>query len=151
MAEDKGGGPATIPLPCACANIRRAARAVTQLYDEALKPSGLRSTQFALLQVLVRAGKATQGRMGEILGIDSTTLSRTLATLESAGWIRSTPGSDRRERYVELTSAGRRLHDRAVPAWEAVQRRYRERLGADKWAEMLTLLTSAAHAARSES
>lgn len=124
---------------------------LSQLYDEALKPSGLRSTQFALMQVLVRAGRVNQGKFSDVLAIDSTTLSRTLATLENAGWIRSTPGEDRRERHFDLTSAGRRVYERALPAWEDVQRRYREMLGSDKWDELLDLMTSAAHAARSMS
>src|SRR5213080_2504071 len=70
-------------LPCACANMRRAARAVTQLYDAALRPSGLRITQFTLLRALARAGgPMTQDALGELLAVDSTTLSRTLRQLE---------------------------------------------------------------------
>jgi len=69
--------------------MRRAARAVTQLYDAALRPSGLRITQFTLLQVLATAGApVTQGALGDFLAVDSTTLSRTLRPLERAKWIR---------------------------------------------------------------
>src|SRR5690242_17569382 len=133
-------------LGCACADLRRATRAVTQLYDAALRREGLRATQFTLLQVLARAGAVTQGTLADILATDSTTLSRTLAPLESARWIRSFPGGDRRQRLVELTPAGRRVLERATPAWESVQHRLRERLGEAGW-RALGGMTAAAVAA----
>ncbi len=70
-----------IQLPCACANLRRADRAVSQFYDAALRPSGLRITQFTLLQALTLASGISQKQLGELLQIDSTTLTRTLAPL----------------------------------------------------------------------
>src|SRR5580704_3296791 len=84
-------------LPCACANLRRADRAVTQFYDAALRPSGLRATQFTLLQALTLSGEISQKQLGELLEIDSTTLTRTLVLLRSKGWLRSAAGTDRRE------------------------------------------------------
>lgn len=133
-----------IALPCACANLRRAARAVTQRYDAALRPAGLRATQFTLLQVLERAGGLTQGALGTILATDSTTLSRTLQPLEAAGWVRSTAGADRRRRHVALTAAGRRKLAQATPRWEKVQRRLRDRLGGPRWQALLDLLQTTA-------
>lgn len=135
-------------LGCACADLRRATRAVTQLYDAALRPEGLRTTQFTLLQVLARAGAVTQGTLADILATNSTTLSRTLRPLEAARWIRSFSGGDRRERYLELTPAGQRVLARATPAWEAVQRRLRERLGERRWRALEELTTSAVAAVR---
>lgn len=129
-------------LGCACANLRRAGRAVTQLYDDALRAEGLRATQFALLQVLARMGSVTQGALADALAADSTTLSRTLKPLETSRWIRSFPGGDRRERHLELTPAGRRVLERATPAWESAQRRLREGLGERDW-HALEALTSA--------
>jgi DNA-binding MarR family transcriptional regulator len=97
-------------LPCACAGLRRASRAVTQLYDAALRPFGLRVTQFTLLQFLATADRPLpQGVVGQLLVVDSTTLSRTLRPLETAGWIRRVSGADARERCLELAPAGRRL------------------------------------------
>jgi len=116
-------------LPCACANVRRAARAITQFYDEALRDTGLRSTQFTLLQALSVSGELTQGQVGDFLAIDSTTLTRTLGSLKSRGWIHSRTGEDRRERYWTLAPAGRRQLDRARPAWEKAQRRIQARVG----------------------
>src|SRR5260370_24378475 len=65
-------------LPCLCASLRRTTRTLTHLYEEALRPLGLRSSQFTILQVLSRAGEMTQGELGRMLAMDSTTLTRTL-------------------------------------------------------------------------
>lgn len=75
----------TIPLPCMCASFRRAARSLTQLYDDALRPLGLRATQFTVLQVLALSGEISQGELGRRLVLDSTTLTRTLRLLRAQG------------------------------------------------------------------
>ncbi len=116
-------------LPCTCANLRRASRAVTQLYDDALRDTGLRATQFTLLQALSLAGELTQRELGQFLAIDSTTLTRTLGPLEDRGWICSRPGADRRERRWAIAAAGKARLAKAQPAWEAAQRRMRARVG----------------------
>jgi DNA-binding MarR family transcriptional regulator len=140
------------PLACACAELRRAARAVTRLYDAALRPSGLRATQFTLLQTLTRTGTPLrQGSLGEFLAVDTTTLTRTLRPLEEAKWIRSFPGADGRERYIELTPLGRRILDRATPVWERAQRRLQDTLGSRDWAALARLATAAVIAARDSS
>ena len=124
-------------LPCACASLRRAARAVTQLYDEAFRASGLRATQFTLLQVLGRKGEMTQGELGELLAIDSTTLTRTLAPLSTKGLLRARPGNDRRERIWSITSAGNRRLTSLMPVWEGAQKHLRDKLGESQWSQLL--------------
>jgi DNA-binding MarR family transcriptional regulator len=121
---------------------------LTQLYDDALRPEGLRITQFTLLQVLARAGTVTQGTLADILATDSTTLSRTLKPLEKAGWIRSVPGGDRRQRRIELTPAGRRVLKRATPAWESLQQRIRKSLGEPGWRSLEGVTAAVVAAAR---
>ncbi len=134
-------------LGCGCATLRRAARAVTALYDQELKPCGLRVTQFTLLEALGRAGEITQGQLGEILGIDSTTLTRSLALLRRRGWLAARPGPDRRERLWRLAAAGRRELLRARPYWERAQSRLRAALGPGEWKNLLAELNRAAGAA----
>ncbi len=134
-------------LPCACANLRRATRAVTQLYDEELRQIGLRTTQFTLLRNIARKGSIRQGELGDLLALDSTTLSRTLKPLASKGWIRAVPGTDRRERHWELTPAGRRQLERAAPLWERAQARLRARLGDPHWEGLQAALSRATWAA----
>src|SRR6266404_2196646 len=78
-------------LPCMCGNFRRTSRALTQLYEEAMRPLGLRATQLTILQALSRAGEVSQGQLGEMLAMDSTCLTRTLAIMRRQGWITETP------------------------------------------------------------
>lgn len=124
-------------LPCACANLRRAARMVTQFYDQALRSSGLRVTQFTLLQALTSAPGISQKQLAELLGTDSTTLTRMLALLRRRGWIRSKPGTDRRELRLSLTVAGQHEYRRTLPYWRSAQKRLRRALGEADWKQML--------------
>jgi DNA-binding MarR family transcriptional regulator len=122
-----------------CASFRRASRALTQHYEAALRPLGLRATQFTLLQALSLAGEVSQGTLGDILAIDSTTLTRTIAIMERRGWIASRSGEDRRERLLSLSKAGRAEYNRALPHWEEIQQELRARLGNKRWNELLNL------------
>jgi DNA-binding MarR family transcriptional regulator len=122
---------------CACLNVRRAARAITELYDEALAPSGVRITQFPLLIAIAVSGSATLTDLARALGMDRTTLSRSLKPLERQGLIAVVPGQDRRTRTVVLTTAGRDALARALPLWERVQGRVMEQLGQARWQDIL--------------
>jgi DNA-binding MarR family transcriptional regulator len=126
-------------LPCICGSFRRASRALTQLYENALRPLGLRSSQFTILQALSLAGEVTQSQLGEILAMDSTTLTRTLHIMNREGWIAERRGEDRRERWLRLAKAGEAQFKRAVPAWEKVQSRLRRQLGEDSWKALLDI------------
>ena len=121
--------PLTPSLPCICASFRRASRALTQLYEEALRPTGLRATQFTVLQTLSLAGEVTQGELGQILAMDSTTLTRTLTIMGRHGWIAKRHGEDRREWRMRLSKAGETQLKQALPHWEKAQRRLRRQLG----------------------
>jgi DNA-binding MarR family transcriptional regulator len=123
-------------LPCMCASFRRVARALTQLYDEKLRPLGLRTTQFTILQALSLTGEVSQGRLGEILALNSTTLTRTLAIMRHRKWIEARRGSDGRERLLSLSEAGQEQLDRASPAWQGVQDRLQSQFGDERWGEL---------------
>jgi|HubBroStandDraft_6_1064221.scaffolds.fasta_scaffold02893_2 DNA-binding MarR family transcriptional regulator len=126
-----------VSLPCGCANLRRAARIVTQRYDQNLQPAGIKTTQFTLLQALTRAGNISQGNLGDLLGLDSTTLTRTLALLRRKGWIQTKPGEDRREVRLTLTAEGRRKYLSALRYWQSAQRQLRGVLGEAGWKQMM--------------
>ena len=128
-----------IDLSCMCATFRRASRALTQMYDQELRPEGLRGTQFTILQALTLAGEVTQGRLGGILAIDSTTLTRTLRIMRRDGWVRMQQGEDRRKWRLGLTKEGEALYKRALPAWERVQKRVRKRIGDVEWEQLMRL------------
>jgi len=131
-------------LPCMCGNFRRTARALTQLYDQALRPLGLRATQFTILQFLSLAGEVSQGHLGEMLAMDSTTLTRTLEIMARRGWIAERRGEDRRERWLRLAKAGEAQLHRALPAWEKVQTRLRRQVGEQAWKNLLQLTNQVA-------
>ena len=120
-------------LPCMCSSLRRASRAITQFYEDALRKVGLRSTQFTILQVLALTGEVSQGRLGAILAMDSTTLTRTLAIMIRQGWVTEHRGKDRRERWLRLAHAGQTQLSEALPVWEEVQDCLRDRLGEQTW------------------
>jgi DNA-binding MarR family transcriptional regulator len=126
-----------IQLPCLCANLRRAARVVTQIYDEALRPSGLRTPQFTLLQSLNMAPPGiSQKRLARVLEFDSTTLTRTLEPVRRKGWVRAEAGEDRRELRLFLTEDGLEEYKRVLPYWQLAQRRLKNELGELAWNEI---------------
>src|SRR6266481_247718 len=92
-------------LPCMCGSFRRTSRALTRLYESALRPLGLRASQFTTLQGLALAGEVTQSQLGAMLAMNSTTLTRTLQIMIRQGWITERRGKDRRGRWLRLAKA----------------------------------------------
>ena len=127
---------------CACANLRRAARLVTQVYDSALRPAGLRVTQFTMLAVLAKRGQMRQSDYTEVLGMDGTTLTRNLKPLLKNGWILIDRDTDQRVRLISLTKSGRTVLDKAIPRWQAAQKKFVGGLGASQWPALLDALSS---------
>jgi len=139
MGEKTENRAQAIRLPCGCANLRRAARVISRIYDAALRPSGLGIAQFTLLQALNTAPGLSQKQLASLLEIDSTTLTRTLAPLRRARWLRSTAGDDRRELHLALTAAGKRAYMRALPYWERAQAEFVQALGSESWNRLMEL------------
>ena len=96
-------------------------RAVTQLYDDVLRPSGLRVTQFSILAAIARMGEANLRVLEDTLAIDQTTLTRSLNLLERDGVIERASHPDARIRAMKLTSKGRRALEAARPLWARAQ------------------------------
>jgi DNA-binding MarR family transcriptional regulator len=124
-------------LPCLCSSFRRTARALSQVYEEAMRPTGLRITQFTILQTLARTGEVKQGRLGEILAMDSTSLTRTLRIMLQQGWIAERRGEDQRERWLKLSKAGEAKLKFATASWEKVQARLQAKLGESGWKSLM--------------
>jgi DNA-binding MarR family transcriptional regulator len=137
-----------VQLPCASANLRRASRLVSQLYDDALRPAGIRGPQFTLLQALKLAPGISQKQMAELLGMDSTTLTRTLALLERRGWLSAQPARDRRALRLTLTRAGEREYERVLPYWQSAQKHLKRALGSANWDAMIEAVMYTAEATR---
>lgn len=119
-----------IKMPCYCGSIRQASRIVTQLYDQALKPSGMKITQFGIIRILDGYPGLTTGELAGALAMDSTTLTRTLKIIQDNGWIVATPGDDRRERHWTVTETGKARLDEALPLWKSAQKEF-EQMAAD--------------------
>jgi DNA-binding MarR family transcriptional regulator len=129
-------------LPCFGANLRRAARLVSQLYESEPGWPDLSVPQLALLRAIARSGTIAHGDLGSLLALDQTTVSRSLATLRQRHWVHTTPGDDRRQRKVALTEAGKLQLQRANRAWRRAQARFRQHYGAKKWDAMQRELTA---------
>ena len=129
----------TVPLPCLCASFRRAARVLTQHYEAAHAATWPERHAIHSAAGVVPYRRSFPGQLGEILAIDSTTLTRTLAIMERRGWIASRPGKDRRERWLSLSKAGRAQYKRALPHWEKVQQELRAQFGNKRWNELFNL------------
>jgi DNA-binding MarR family transcriptional regulator len=137
----------TLPvLPCACANLRRTARAVTRMYNQELRATSLELTQFTLLMALNLTGETTQGALGTLLALDTTSLTRMLRLLTKRGWIGAKVGDDRRQRLLQLTPSGRQKLQQSRPHWERAQRRLQRGLGEPNWSRMGGLLAEVTRA-----
>jgi DNA-binding MarR family transcriptional regulator len=128
---------------CACFNLRRASRVVTQHFDAILEPSGLLITQFTILVAVAMVKVGTINELAEELGMDRTTLTRNLKPLEREGWLKSEPGQDQRTRVVSLTTDGEAALAKALPLWKQAQRGVEETLGQQRWNTLLSHLTEA--------
>jgi DNA-binding MarR family transcriptional regulator len=124
---------------CACAALRRANRAVTQLYDLVLAPSGLRVTQFIALRVIQEAGEIAQCDFAREYAIAVETLSRRLGGLRRKGLIQVRMGDRHGERIYSLTDRGRKALNEALPFWERAQSRLQTTLGGTNWRAVLDL------------
>lgn len=129
------------PSPCYCLNLRRASRAVTQFYDEILKPSGLTIAQLSLLSNLNIAEQATINELAKIIRVDRTTLNRNMKPLVDAGLIEINPGKDSRTRQIMLTKAGQDAVVLGMERWREAQRTLKEYVGHEDLAKLKELLS----------
>jgi DNA-binding MarR family transcriptional regulator len=128
---------------CACFNLRKASRVITQHFDECLKPIGLFATQFSILATVAIVKSGTIKELAEILVMDRTTLTRNLKPLEREGWLKAEPGQDQRTRVISLTENGETTLKKALPLWKQAQNTVEETLGQQLWGDLLSHLTEA--------
>ena len=135
---------------CVGSNIRRANRAVSQFYDDVLRPSGLRITQFSLLARVMELQPVTINDLAEAVLMDRTTLGRNLKPLEKQGLVRIAPGPDRRTRLVTPTPEGGAALMRTLPLWQKAQAHMRKKLGDGRADRLISDLREAIAATRGE-
>ena len=97
-------------------------RVVTNLYDDALRPLGLKVSQLNILIVTAKLGLARPAQVCDILQLDTSTLSRNVERMRAHGWLEVVPEEDARAQPFRLTAQGKRLIEKAIPAWEEAQR-----------------------------
>jgi len=119
----------TIARTCIAVRLRLLNRVVTNLYDDALRPLGLKVSQLNILIVTAQLGLARPAQVCDILQLDASTLSRNVKPLQAHGWLEVVPDEDARAQPFRLTPQGKRLIEKAIPAWEEAQRQATELLG----------------------
>jgi DNA-binding MarR family transcriptional regulator len=119
----------TISKTCIAVRLRLLNRVVTNFYDDALRPLGLKVRQLNILIVTARLGLARPAQVCELLQLDTSTLSRNVDRMQVHGWLEVVPNEDARTQPFRLTAQGKRLIEKAVPAWEEAQRQAKELLG----------------------
>jgi DNA-binding MarR family transcriptional regulator len=123
-------------LICACANLRRASRALSRVYEDCLAPVDLSATQMTVLMSLGRRGPTPLSALAAILAMDRTSLYRALAPLQRRELVRIRATADRRAKEALLTVEGQRHLQRAIPHWERAQKRFMEAFGRQRWRDL---------------
>lgn len=122
-----------IARECAALRTRMAARRVTRAFDEALRPTGLKVTQFSLLVAIRLGAPSSISELADRLALERTTLTRNLQLLEKDGLIALGPEGPRRARSMRLTTKGEEVLAQGAPLWRQAQDTLVRKMGADLW------------------
>ncbi len=115
---------------CLAVRVRILNRAITGLYDDALRPFGVKVSQMNILVVAAKLGVARPGRICDILHMDASTLSRNAERMLAQGWLEVVPGDDARTQPLTSHETGHEARwSGIVPAWEQAQAKARALLG----------------------
>ncbi|WP_109478162.1 MarR family winged helix-turn-helix transcriptional regulator [Paraburkholderia sp. C35] len=125
---------------CNCSALRKATRYLTAVYDQALEPTGLKSTQFIVLSKISRLGGSSVKRLAALMAMDRTTLAANFKPLERDGFLKICPGEDKREKIVQITEKGLTLLTEATPLWASAQSSFESRFGVGNAEDMRTKL-----------
>lgn len=142
-SHSAGGSGSPPPSVCNCLHIRKAARHVSQFYDRSLASTGLRVTQFSVLNRLNVLGPRTIGELAAELAMDRTTMGRNLGPLERDGLVKiAADPRDRRRRALSLTGEGRARMEAARAKWVEAQASFETAFGAERSRELRATLAS---------
>jgi len=130
-AQTKNRTEDVIARECLAVRLRLLNRVVTNIYDDALRPLGVKASQLNILVVTARLGLARPAEVCERLQLDTSTLSRNVERMKARGWLEVVEDDDGRAQPFQLTASGRRLLERALPAWEKAQEQVKKLIGTD--------------------
>jgi len=116
---------------CLAGRLRMLNRVVTNIYDDAFRPLGVKVSQLSILVAAAKLGLARPAEVCQILQLDTSTLSRNVERMRARGWLEAVDDEDGRAQPFRLSSEGRKLLEQARPAWEAAQKKVKKLLGAD--------------------
>lgn len=119
----------TIAGECIAVRMRMLNRVVTNIYDDALRPFGVKVSQMNILVATGRIGIARPVEVCERLHLDVSTLSRNVERMKARGWVEVVPNDDGRAQPFRLTPQGRQLLEQAAPAWKKAQQQAKALLG----------------------
>jgi DNA-binding MarR family transcriptional regulator len=143
-----GASRAVLHSPCTCGSLRKASRRVSQFYDTALAPLGIKSTQYSILSEVARGrveGPVTMRELATFMVMDRSTLGHNLKPLERDDLVTlRASNDDRRKRYVELTKRGRSTLQKARRLWSRAEGRFEKIFGKEPAAELRAVLLSIA-------
>ncbi len=132
---------------CLCTNLRRTTRAISNIYDAALAPTGIKITQFSLLRAVERNEPIAISELAEDMALDRTTLARNLALLARDRLLVLSAGEDRRVTEVRLTQAGRKAIKTAMPIWSNTQQEVSRLLAPGRIEQLYDISREASNAA----
>lgn len=137
MMTDQLSNNALTPTNCISYRLRRAARTAAKRFDAALRPAGIRNTQFTFLAALDQLGPTSVGDLSKILAMDQTTVTRNLKLLIRNGFIQEAPAEDGRVHLATLSKDGEKVFQQALPLWRQMQTQLLETLQTDFWNGMV--------------
>src|ERR1041385_6491937 len=114
---------------CVAVRLRMLNRIITNIYDNALRPLGLKVSQMNILVAAAKMGTARPLEVCQYLHLDVSTLSRNVERMKARGWLEVVPDEDGRSQPFRLTPQGRKLLEKAVPAWSKAQQQVKKALG----------------------
>ena len=130
-AQTKNRTEDVIARECLAGRLRMLNRVVTNIYDDALRPLGVKASQLGILVVAAKFGLARPADVCDRLQLDTSTLSRNVERMKVNGWLEVVADDDGRAQPFRLTAKGRKLLERAKPAWEKAQKKVKKLIGAD--------------------
>lgn len=140
MKNDEG--PDNIWLHCNSSAVRRAARQLNQLYEDAMGDTGLKGTQFSLLSQIRLSGEPSLKSLADAMVMDLSALGHTLKPLQRDGWVELVPDeTDRRVKRVRLTDKGIAKQQEMTAHWQEAQARFERAFGKEQAAELRRTLT----------
>jgi len=121
----------TVARDCIAMRVRLLNRVVTKIYDDCLRPNGLRTAQMNILVAVFLMKSASPSEIEHRLSLDKSTVSRNVERMRRRGWLELVPGKDGRSHQLQVTAEGARLLSKARVAWQQAQEKAVSLLGKD--------------------